>query len=152
MQRQVEDNSNNTKLNVEKPVYIGYLSIPKINFKKGFTAKDSSYNNVDKNIQILSASDFPDKENGNVIIAGHSGTSSVAFFNKLYLLNIGDYAYIEYNGVTYTYEIVNMYYIERTGKAEIVRNKNASTLTLITCTKGNRKTQTVYISELINKE
>lgn len=149
----VEDTSNKTSVSTNnKAIYVGYLNIPNINLRKGFTSKESKYNTVSKNIQILSASDYPDKENGNVIIAAHSGNSSVSYFNKLYLLNIGDYAYIEYNGVKYTYKIVNIYNIEKTGKAEITRNKNISTLTLITCTKDNKTTQTIYISELINKE
>ena len=151
-EEEVEETSNNKVITNNKAIYIGYLSIPNINLRKGFTEKDSKYNTVNKNIQILSASDYPDKENGNVIIAAHSGNSSVSYFNKLYLLNIGDYIFIEYNGIKYTYKIVNIYSIEKTGKAEITRNKNISTLTLITCTKDNKKTQTIYISELINKE
>ena len=126
--------------------------IPNINFKKGFTEKNSKYNNVNRNIQILSSSDYPDKENGNVIIAGHSGNSSVSYFNKLYLLNIGDLAYIDYNNVTYTYKIINIYNIEKTGKAEIKTLKDKSTLTLITCTKDNKTSQTIYTLELISKE
>lgn len=151
-EEEVDDTSNKETVIKEKVTYIGYLTIPKINLKKGFTTKESKYNTVSKNIQILSASDYPDKENGNVIIAAHSGNLAVSYFKQLYLLNIGDYAYIEYNGVKYTYKIVNIYNIEKTGKAEIIRNKNVSTLTLITCTKDNKKTQTIYISELINKE
>ena len=77
---------------------------------------------------------------------------AVSFFKNLYLLNIDDYVYIEYNGIKYTYKIVNIYDVAKTGKAEIIRNKNVSTLTLITCTKNNKKAQTIYISELINKE
>lgn len=151
-EEEVDDTSNKETVIKEKVTYIGYLTIPKINLKKGFTTKESKYNTVSKNIQILSASDYPDKENGNVIIAAHSGNLAVSYFKQLYLLNVGDYAYIEYNGVKYTYKIVNIYNIEKTGKAEIIRNKNVSTLTLITCTKDNKKTQTIYISELINKE
>lgn len=131
--------------------YIGYLSIPKINLKKGFTNIQDKYNTVSKNIQILSSSDYPDKENGNVIFASHSGNSSISYFNKLYLLNVGDLAYIEYNNLTYTYKITDIYMVEKTGKVEVKRNKNISTLTLITCTRNDKNTQTVYISELINK-
>lgn len=152
----VEDtsNSNNYEFtNIESDmVYVGYLSIPNINLKKGFTEKTSKYNTVSRNIQILSASDYPDKDKGNVIIAAHSGNSSVSYFNKLYLLNKGDLAYIDYNNVKYTYKIVEIYTIPKTGKAEIKRNKNVSTLTLITCTKDDKTTQTIYVSELIGKE
>lgn len=152
----VEDtsNSNNYEFtNIDSDmVYVGYLSIPNINLKKGFTEKTSKYNTVSRNIQILSASDYPDKDKGNVIIAAHSGNSSVSYFNKLYLLNKGDLAYIDYNNVKYTYKIVEIYTIPKTGKAEIKRNKNVSTLTLITCTKDDKTTQTIYVSELISQE
>ena len=43
---------------------------------------------------------------------------------------------------------MNIYEIEKTGKANIVRNGNKTTLTLITC-KGNEDKQLVVISELI---
>ena len=153
IEEEIEDTSNKEQEPTIKIVYAGYLTIPKINLKKGFTEKESKYNTVNRNIQILSSSDYPDKELGNVIIAGHSGNSSVAFFNKLYLLNIGDFAYIEYKGVKYTYKITNIYHVDRNGKIEVRRNKNVSTLTLITCSRtDNKKTQAVYISELINKE
>ena len=150
----VEDTSNNYEFtNIDSDmVYVGYLNIPNINLKKGFTEKTSKYNTVSRNIQILSASDYPDKDKGNVIIAAHSGNSSVSYFNKLYLLNKGDLAYIDYNNVKYTYKIVEIYTIPKTGKAEIKRNKNVSTLTLITCTKDDKTTQTIYVSELISKE
>ena len=152
----VEDTSNSNEYeftNIESDmVYVGYLTIPNINLKKGFTEKTSKYNTVSRNIQILSASDYPDKDKGNVIIAAHSGNSSVSYFNKLYLLNKGDLAYIDYNNVKYTYKIVEIYTIPKTGKAEIKRNKNVSTLTLITCTKDDKTTQTIYVSELISQE
>ena len=133
-------------------LYIGYLIIPDINFKRGFTEKTSSYNNVNKNIQILSTSSYPDEELGNVIIAGHSGNSSVSYFNKLYLLNKGAKVIINYKNVNYIYEINNIYNVDKTGKVEIKRDKNKSCITLITCTKDNKTTQTVYIGELISKE
>lgn len=134
-----------------KSIYIGYLNIPDINLRKGFTEKESKYNTVSKNIEILNASDYPDKENGNVIFAAHSGNSSVSYFKKLHLINKGAQVYIEYNGATYTYQITDIYTIAKTGKAEIKRKKGVSSITLITCTKNDNSTQTIYIGELINK-
>ena len=46
-------------------------------------------------------------------------------------------------------KVVNLYEIEKTGKANIVRNVEKSTLTLITC-KQNTNKQIVYICELID--
>ena len=58
--------------------YIGYLEIPKIKFKRGFYNIDSSLNTVEANIEIIKGSTMPDVTNGNLIIAGHSGTKSEA--------------------------------------------------------------------------
>lgn len=129
--------------------YIGILKITKIGLEKGLVSKNSYYNNVNKNIFILNESDMPDKKNGNVILAGHSGNSRISFFKNLYKLGINDYVSIFYNGNEYKYKVVNLYEIEKTGKANIVRNVEKNTLTLITC-KQNTNKQIVYICELID--
>lgn len=149
-----EENNTSYKFDIkqDESIYIGYLSIPDIDLKKGFTKKESKYNTISKNIQILSASDYPDKENGNVIFAAHSGNSSVSYFNKLYLLNIDALVYVTYNNVTYTYKITDIYTVKKSGEIEIKSNKNKSNITLITCTKNDNITQTVYLGELISKE
>lgn len=149
-----EENNTSYKFDIkeDESIYIGYLSIPDIDLKKGFTKKESKYNTISKNIQILSASDYPDKENGNVIFAAHSGNSSVSYFNKLYLLNIDALVYVIYNNVTYAYKITDIYTVKKSGEIEIKSNKNKSNITLITCTKNDNTTQTVYLGELISKE
>ena len=132
--------------------YIGYLMIPKINLTKGFLDIRSPENDVEKNILVVDGSDYPDKEKGNLIIAGHSGTGWKAFFNDLYQLQVNDKAYITYKGKKYTYNIVNIYKQPKTGKIAIYRNYEKTTLTLITCTNNESTSQTVYIAELINIE
>lgn len=127
--------------------YVGYLSISKLGFKKGFTEIDNKYNNVNRNIQIINPSDYPDKVKGNFIIAGHSGSSSVSFFKDLYKLNLEDELIITYNNIEYKYIIKNIYTDAKDGDLVIKRNKNKTTLTLITCTKGDKNTQTIYIAE-----
>lgn len=138
--------------NKDSSIYIGYLSIPEINLKKGFTKKESKYNTISRNIEILPASDYPDEENGNVIFAAHSGNSSVSYFNKLYLLDKGALVYITYNDNKYTYKITDIYTVKKSGSIEIKSNKNKSNITLITCTRDDNDTQTVYLGELIEKE
>ena len=132
--------------------YIGYLEIDKINLKLGMVSKNSYYNNVNRNIQLLSASDYPDKENGNTIIAGHSGTGYLGYFKNLYKLSIGDIAKIYYKQKIYTYKIVNIYNVPKVGKISVNRDSNKTCLTLITCTHNSKTEQTVYILELISKE
>lgn len=132
--------------------YIGYLTIPKINFTKGFLDYRSEENNVDKNLLVIPESNYPDVDKGNFIIAGHSGTGWNSFFNDLYQLQIGDTAFINYKGKKYNYSIVNIYTQPKVGKLAIYRNYEKTTLTLITCTNFDSTSQTVYILELDNIE
>lgn len=142
-----EPKESDTSKNYEP--YLAVLKIPKINLERGFYDKTSSLNNVDYNILFHSNSDYPDKLNGNVILASHSGTSSISYFKNLYKLELGDEAQINYKNTTYTYKVVNIYKEEKDGTIAIYRNKEKSTLTLITCTKNDNTKQTIYILERI---
>lgn len=135
--------------NVYREPYLAVLKIDKINLERGIYSINSKNNNVNKNIQLLKESNLPDKENGNVIIAGHSGNSYKAYFKNLVKLNNGDEARLVYNGKTYIYSLSNSYEVEKTGKIEISRNINKQTLTLITC-KHNTNKQIVFVFELKN--
>ncbi len=128
--------------------YIGYLTIPKINLHKGFLDMRSELNNVEQNVTVIKGSSYPTKDKGNLILAAHSGSGWKAFFNDLHKLSTGDEAKISYKGKTYTYKITNIYKQPKTGKIVIYRNYDKTTLTLITCTNYDSKTQTVYIAEL----
>lgn len=132
--------------------YIGVLEIPKIDLKKGLYDINSKYNTVSRNVMILSPSDYPDVDKGNFILAAHSGNGYLSFFRNLYKLSIGDYAYVYYNNVKYSYEIVNIYYEQKTGKIAIRKPVGKTTLMMITCTKNDETTQTVYVAELRSTE
>lgn len=129
--------------------YLGILDIPKINFYKGFYSKTSSLNNVQFNLFVLKESDYPDVVNGNLIIAGHSGNYSNSYFNDLYKLSIDDTVTVHYQGKDYIYKITKIYNEKKTGTVRILRNRNKTSLTLITCTNGDNYHQTIYIAELI---
>ena len=129
--------------------YLGVLDIPKINFYKGFYSKTSSLNNVQFNLFVLKESDYPDVVNGNLIIAGHSGNYSNSYFNDLYKLSIDDTVTVHYQGKDYIYKITKIYNEKKTGIVRILRNRNKTSLTLITCTNGDNYHQTIYIAELI---
>ena len=159
IQEEVEDIVDATSSFVELPeteeeyvdpylkYYIGTLSVPKINLNKGFTAIDSEYKTVNKNLEVVKGSTYPDM-GGNLILAAHSGTSYLAYFKNLYQLENGDIAYIEYKNKRYTYKIVNIYEQDKTGKIAIYRDTSKTGLTLVTCTKDKKDKQTVYILEL----
>ncbi len=138
--------------NVPNYYYIGYLEIPKIEFKRGFVDPTSADNTVEKNIMVITPSSFPDVQNGNFIIAGHSGVGYKAFFNNLEQLSLKDRAYVTYQGVRYTYEIADIYQQEKNGMVSIKRDRNQTTLTLITCTNYVEGSQTVYIAYLVDKQ
>ncbi len=131
--------------------YIGVLEIPKIDVKRGFTSLNDKVNNVNKNIQVIEKSDMPNVDNGNLIIAGHSGSGRIAFFKNLYKVSNDDVIYVYYQNVKYTYNVVNIYDVKKTGTVAIKRDKDKTILTLITC-RHNTNKQIVVISELINKE
>lgn len=144
------DNKNNNNQNVEN--YIAYIMIPKIELNRGIYNTTSTLNNVNKNIYVHPASTFPNDVSGNnLILASHSGSSSISYFKKLYKLELEDDVYLEYNGKTYHYKIKNIYTVLKDGTVALRVKQNVSTISLITCTKGDSKTQTIYICELINE-
>ena len=130
--------------------YVGVLEIPKISLKRGFYNTDSKYNNIEQNVSMITGSSMPDVLNGNLMLMAHSGDAYISFFAYLYRLKIGDTAYITYQGKRYKYQIVNIYTVPKTGKVAVYRDYNKTTLTLITCTKNDDTTQTVYIAELVS--
>lgn len=144
---QEEDTKDNKKNEIVYN-YVGILEIPKINLKRGFFDLTSRYNRVDKNITVINGSTFPNVENNNLILAAHSGNCSICYFDKLYKLSVGDYAYVYYNNVKYSYKIVNIYDVKKDGTVAIYRDNTKGTLTLITCTRNSDTKQTVYILQL----
>ena len=132
----------------EKINYIAILKIPKIKLERGLVDPKSYLNNVNYNIEILKESSMPDEVNGNVILAAHSGNARISYFRNLDKLNIGDEISIDYKSNIYKYRVSDIYLIDKNGTAEIIRNINKSTLTLITC-KHNTKKQIVVIAEMI---
>ena len=147
----IQQENHTEEIKKEKPdneKYIAVIKIPKINLEKGLCDIPSTCNSVNRNIEILKESSYPNIENGNFILAGHSGNVNISYFRDVDKLSIDDEISIFYGKKEYQYKVMNIYEIEKTGKANIVRNGNKTTLTLITC-KGNEDKQFVVISELI---
>ena len=108
--------------------YVAVIKIPKIGLEKGLCEKGSYCNNVNRNIQIMKESTYPDIANCTFILAGHSGSGKVAFFKNLYKLSQDDEVSIFYQVKEYKYKVVNIYDIEKTGTANIIRNKEKTTM------------------------
>ena len=140
-----EETKKETKID-----YVAVIKIPKIGVEKGLCKKGSSCNNVNQNIQILNEASYPDVANGNFILAGHSGSGRTAYFKNVHKLKVDDEINVVYGGYEYKYKIVNIYDIDKTGTASIVRNREKTTLTLITC-RHNTNKQIVVISELVER-
>jgi LPXTG-site transpeptidase (sortase) family protein len=131
--------------------YIGFLEIKKINIMLGFYNKESKNNDLSKNIQVLDSSKYPDAKQGNVIIAGHSGTGRIAFFKDFYKLSKGDSATIYYKGKKYSYILETIYDVPKNGTVKLKNLKSKKNLILITCTYQNKKMQSVYIFKLVDE-
>ena len=69
--------------------YLGYLVIPKINMKLGFYDYESKLNDVNKNIELINTG-----ISNTYLIAAHSGTGTLAYFNDLRYLEINDEIYV----------------------------------------------------------
>jgi LPXTG-site transpeptidase (sortase) family protein len=143
------DISDDSNYEIDYSKYLGVLEIPKISLKRGFYNIGSKYNNIQYNVTMVEGSTLPDVESGNLILMAHSGDAYISYFAYLYKLNIGDMVYVTYAGRKYEYQIVNIYEVEKNGAVVIKRNYDKTSLTMITCTKDNDYTQTVYISELV---
>lgn len=142
---------NTTTSKVTNYNYIAVLEIPSINLKRGLVDPSSKYNNVNYNIQIIDKSSMPDVVNGNLVLASHNGASYVSFFKNLYKLNNNDKVYVYYNGYKYEYSINKVYDTSKDGNIEVYRDNQKTTITLITCKRNAKDTQTVYIGYLTNK-
>ena len=145
---QVSGDGANHNYEVDYSKYLGVLEIPKIGLKRGFYNIDSKYNDIKYNVTMVQGSTLPDVVNGNLILMAHSGDAYISYFAYLWKLSVGDTVYVTYGGHQYQYLIVNIYESPK-GVVTIRRNYDRTVLTMITCTKNNDFTQTVYISELI---
>ena len=137
----------------EKPVpkekidYIAVLEIPKIKLKRGIVDKNSSYNNVNRNIYTLKVTTMPDEEdNSHIMLASHSGNSYISYFKNLNKLNLNDEVYFFYKNNKYVYKVIKKYEVEKTGTVKLSK-KNSSDITLITCVSGTNN-QIVLVANL----
>ena len=145
----IEEDEKVTVVSEGRYDYIGYLNVPDVNINRGFVALTSPYNHVNYNIMLIEGTDMPDVDKGNVIIAGHNGSSSVSYFNELYKLSLGATATVTYKDKEYTYKLVDVYDVPKVGTIEIKRDGAKNTLTLITCKRLSKTEQTVFIFELV---
>lgn len=131
--------------------YDGILSIPQINLKKGIYELNDKRNNIEENVTIHKASNYPNEDTSNLILMAHSGSGKKAFFNDIDKLNNDSLIEFYYQRVKYVYKISDYYQIDKNGYAQINRDKTKKTITLITCSKEDKTKQLVYIGYLIDE-
>lgn len=148
-----EENYKEENVTNKNDNYLAILEIPKINILKGFFDKNSKYNDVNQNIEILEPSIMPEDGNDSrIILAAHSGNGSKSFFKNLYKLEHSDKAYIYYKGLKYVYEIVKIEYQDKDGKIRLSELEQDSYLILTTCDQKDKTKQIVITAKLINTE
>ena len=138
----------NTKytLSIEKKeIPIGKIIISKINIDNDIYGKYSTKNNIEENITILKKSNYPHL----LILAAHSGTGKIAYFNNLDKLDINDEIIIKYNKKISTYKVVKKWEEKKNGKIHIDNISN-NQLILTTCSPNHNNYQ--LIISCIEKE
>lgn len=119
-----------TKEEKEKP--IGKLIIPKIQLEEEFYPLGSTENTIEKHVTILKDSTSPEEENSLLILAAHSGTAGVAYFEHLDELSIQDPIYLNYNQKDYVYEVIDIWEEKKNGYIHINKEEKDQ-LILTTC-------------------
>lgn len=106
------------------------LYIPRINLRKNVYNIDSSYNDVDFNVEILENSNL---NNNLFFLASHSGGGRASYFDNLVRLEVGDFIWINGSDNNLVFVISEMFYIPKNGYFDANYDSIGNTLFLITC-------------------
>lgn len=122
--------------------YYGYLVIPKVNMKLGFYNVDNEKNNVGENVTLIDTG-----INNTYLLAAHSGSGHLAYFNDLRYLSVGDKITLIIDGNIMNYEVVNIRNEIKNGKINIKNEGNQVILT--TCNQVKKGYQLIIEGSLI---
>lgn len=139
-----EKNKYNVTVN-KKEMPIGYININKININEEFYNKNSAKNNIEEHVTILKESNYPNL----LILAAHSGTGKIAYFEKLNQLNINDLIKIKIYNEEKIYIVNKIWEEQKNGKIHIDKTSN-NQLILTTCSPNHKNKQ--LIISCIEKE
>ena len=128
---------------------IGELIINKINLKQDLYKIESKKNNIEENVTVMKESNYPDISNGILILAAHSGTGKIAYFEELDNLELKDNIIIRYKNKKYIYQITKIWEQKKNGYIKI-KKENKKQLILTTCSPKKKNTQ--LIINCIEKE
>lgn len=128
-------------ISLDKSNYYGYLIIPTLNMTYGFYDINNKLNDVDKNVTLINSN----IEN-TFILAAHSGTGNLAYFNDLKYLEKNDEIYLKFKDKILKYEIVNIRSEKKNGKIKIKNKENQ--LILTTCDQVRKGNQLIIEANL----
>jgi len=126
----------------EKP--IGKLIINRINLNKNIYSINSKENTIEKNIQLLKES-----TDNLIIIAAHSGSGEIAYFNNLNKLEKNDEIILVLNNTTSKYIVKEYWEQKKNGYIDISKEEQDQ-LILTTCSPNHQGYQLIVNS--IKKE
>ena len=116
---------------VEEPVTLGTIEIPKINIHAAILE------GTDNRALRYTVGHYPQTagpgENGNFVLLGHRNYRYGKFFNKLNELEIGDKVVVKKDTFTYTYEVTNSFVVSPEDTWVLKQTSDAQ-ITMITCT------------------
>lgn len=132
----------NDTTHIKRKEEIGYIIIPKINLKGPLYPINSKKNTIEKNIAILKESIMPNENNSILILAAHSGTGKIAYFEQLDQLTINDEIIIKYHNKNYIYQVKDIWEEKKNGFININKELKKQ-LVLTTCSPKKNNTQLI---------
>ncbi len=121
---------------------VGTLTIPKISLEQELYPIGHEENTIEKHVSILKESTSPKEENSIMILAAHSGTGEIAFFEELDQLKIGDSLFLTYQEENYEYVVIEIWEEEKNGFIHLNQRKEKQ-LILTTCHPKKEKKQLI---------
>lgn len=121
------------------------LIIDKINLDVNVYDYDSKFNDVNKGIYLATNTSLDNFDNS-IILASHSGSSSISYFKNLHKLDLNDEIILKNDEYKYIFSINKIYKINKNGKFSYSNERE--TVYLITCDKQNTKKQLIYRAKL----
>lgn len=132
----------NDTTHIKRKEEIGYIIIPKINLKRPLYPINSKENTIEKSIAILKESIMPNDNNSILILAAHSGTGKIAYFEQLDQLTINDEIIIKYHNKNYIYQVKDIWEEKKNGFININKELKKQ-LVLTTCSPKKNNTQLI---------
>ena len=131
------------EVSLDKSKYYGYLIIPSIDMTYGFYDIHNKLNSVDKNVTLINAN-----IKNTYVLAAHSGTGNLAYFNDLKYLKEFDVIYLKFNDKILEYEVINIKSEKKNGKIKVKNQENQ--LILTTCDQIRKGNQLIIEAKLKN--